>query len=65
MKAFIAAARTILWASVAAICVLTFVWPFAVSPDPAHPVFKVAAIATFAAFLVSLAVLLACKPRRT
>ena len=65
MRALVAIARMTLSASVLAMCLLTFGWPFAVSTDPSHPVFKVAAIATLLAFLLSLAVLLACKLRRT
>ena len=65
MSAVVALARTTLSASVLAMCLLTFGWPFAVSTDPSHPVFKGAAIATLLAFLLSLAALLACKLRRT
>ena len=57
-------ARTVLAASILAMCLLTFVWPFAVSPDPADPIYRIAAISAFFAFLVWLAALLACKARR-
>ena len=46
--------RGILAASVVGACALTFVWPFAVSADPADPAFRSLAIGTFVAFLVSL-----------
>jgi len=52
-------ARSVLWTCVAAICVLTFAWPFVVSPDPAQPAFKIAAIAVLLLFFVSMLVLLA------
>ncbi len=46
--------------TIAAMCALTFVWPFAVSPDPSQPVFKWVAIATLISFLAALiAVLIA------
>jgi hypothetical protein len=51
----------VMWTSIAAICLLTFVWPLAVSADPGHPAFKIAAIATFAVFFTSLAALLAVR----
>ncbi|OGA37408.1 MAG: hypothetical protein A3G24_04140 [Betaproteobacteria bacterium RIFCSPLOWO2_12_FULL_62_13] len=51
-------ARGALWCSVVAICVLTFVWPFVVSPDPGQPVFKISAIAVLLLFLLSMLVLL-------
>lgn len=53
--------RGILAASAALACALTFVWPFAVSADPADPAFRTVAIATFVAFLVSLASLAALR----
>ena len=56
--------RWVLAASVASACALTFVWPFAVSADPADPAFRVLAIATLLAFLVSLAALSALRLRR-
>ena len=56
--------RGILAASVAAACALTFVWPFAVSADPADPAFRTLAIGTFVTFLVSLAALAASRVRR-
>lgn len=52
-------ARATLWCSVVLICVLTFVWPFAVSPDPVQPAFKIVAIAVLLLFLLSMLVLLA------
>ena len=55
----------VLGASVAAMLLLTFVWPVAVSSDPAHAGFKIAAIATFAVFFLALAVLLAARLART
>jgi hypothetical protein len=51
-------------ASVAVALLLTFVWPVAVSSDPAHGGFKLAAIGTFAVFFVSLVVLLALRLAR-
>ena len=57
--ALTACARSLLWICVAAICMLTFVWPFAVSPDPAQPAFKIAAIAVLLLFFLSMLVLLA------
>ena len=56
--------RAVFGASVAATLLLTFVWPLAVSSDPAHAGFKLAAIATFAVFFVSLAALLALRLAR-
>jgi len=52
-------ARGALWCSVVSICVLTFVWPFAVSSDPDQPAFKISAIAILLLFLLSMLVLLA------
>lgn len=57
-------ARWLLTLSVVAILALTFVWPFAVSPDPADPRFEIAAIAAFALFLGSVAALAAARLRR-
>lgn len=63
-KGLPALARWLLGLSVAAIVALTFVWPFAVSPDPADPCFRIAAIATFLVFLGSLAALVVARLRR-
>jgi hypothetical protein len=52
-------ARGALWCSIAAISVLTFVWPFAVSAAPDQPAFKLGAIAVLLLFLLSMLVLLA------
>ena len=57
--ALTACARGVLWICVAAICVLTFVWPFAVSTDPAQPAFKIVAIAVLLLFFAAMLVLLA------
>jgi membrane protease YdiL (CAAX protease family) len=57
--------RWVFWFTIVAMCALTFVWPFTVSADPANPAFKVAAIATLLAFLVSLAALLTAGLRRS
>ena len=51
----------VMWISIVVMCALTFVWPLAVSADPGHPVFKIAAITTFAVFFASLAALLAVR----
>ena len=56
--------RGVLAASVVGACALTFVWPFAVSADPADPAFRVLATGTLLAFLVSLAALSALRLRR-
>ena len=56
--------RGVLAASVAGACALTFVWPFAVSADPADPAFRTLAIGTFVAFLVSLVAGAALQLRR-
>ena len=56
--------RWVLAASVASACLLTFFWPFAVSADPGDPVFRILAIGTLVAFLVSLAALSALRLRR-
>ena len=50
--------RGIFGIAIAAMCALTFVWPFAVSTDPSHPVFKTVAIAALLVFLATLATLL-------
>ena len=49
--------RWILIAAAIAACLLTFVWPFTVSPDPGDPAFRVLAIATFIALLASITAL--------
>jgi len=54
-------ARGGLWCSVVSICVLTFVWPFAVSSSPDQPGFKFVAIAVLLLFLLSMLVLLAAR----
>jgi hypothetical protein len=51
--------------SVATICALTFVWPFAVSADPAQAEFRAFAIAAWIGFLAALVLLLACRVRHT
>lgn len=61
MDAFLRLMQAILGASVLATLLLTFVWPMAVSADPAHAGFKTAAIVTFVVFFVALAVLLAVR----
>jgi hypothetical protein len=66
--ALAATARALLWLCVAAMCLLTFAWPFVVSPDPAQPHFKPVAIATLCGFLAAMAILLvdkACRAPRT
>lgn len=69
--------RWIFGSAVAAMCALAFAWPYAVSADPSHPVFKPAAIAALVVFLAALVALLtwrvrdsskhqaACRARRT
>ena len=52
------AARALFWTCCAAIVLLTFAWPYAVSPDPANVLFKPVAIATFCTFCAALVVLL-------
>ena len=59
-----ALARWLLTLSVLAIVALTFVWPFALSSDPADPRFRIVAIATFVVFLGSLAALAVARLRR-
>ena len=49
--------RWILVAAAVVACLLTFVWPFTVSADPADPVFRVLAITTLVALLASIAAL--------
>ena len=56
--------RRLLFASVAAILLLTFVWPFLLSSDPADPRFRAAAIVTFVIFLGAVSVLAIAKLRR-
>ena len=63
MNASAAIARIVFWMSVAAMCLLTFVWPFAVSADASHPVYRVAATFTLLAFFASMLVLLARRAR--
>lgn len=68
MNSIIIASRWLLAGSIVVICILTFVWPFAVSPDPSHPLFKIIAIAALTVFLVALTAILvekACKAPRT
>ncbi len=59
-----ALARWLLGISVAAIVALTFIWPYALSPDPADPRFRVAAIAAFVAFLGSVLALAVARLRK-
>jgi hypothetical protein len=61
--AFLQGARVLLAVSVAAMCLLTFVWPLAVSADPGHSLFRIVAIATFAVFFASLVAVLAARLR--
>jgi hypothetical protein len=49
--------RWILSVATVCACLLAFAWPFAVSPDPANPVFRVLAIGTFVAVLGAIATL--------
>ena len=49
--------RWILSAAVVSACLLTFVWPFAVSSDPGDATFRVLAIGTFVTLLASIAAL--------
>jgi uncharacterized membrane protein len=68
LSTFATLARWTLAGSIVAICALTFVWPFTVSPDPSHPGFRVAAIATLVCFLAALVAILvekACRVPRT
>ena len=58
------AANLLLAVSVAAMLALTFVWPLAVSADPAHPEFKGAAIVTFILFFAALSALLVLRLAR-
>ena len=58
------AAQVALALSVAAMLALTFVWPLAVSADPANPEFKAAAIVTFILFFATLAALLVLQLAR-
>ena len=61
MNALRRLAATVLWLSAAAGVGLAFLWPFAISPDPAGAAFRVAGIATLVAFLAALAVTVAFK----
>ena len=54
-------ARGALWGSVAAICALTFAWPFLVSDHAEQPAFKLAAISTLLVFFLAMLVLLAAR----
>jgi hypothetical protein len=68
MAVLMPAARAALWTSVAAMVCLTFVWPFAVSADPAQDAFKPAAIGALSVFVLAMAVILvekACRAPRT
>ena len=58
-RVLVGCARGALWVSVAAICLLTFAWPFIVSADPGQPAFKTGAISALLVFLLSMLVLLA------
>jgi hypothetical protein len=57
-------AKGVLWLSVACMCVLTFVWPFAVSDDPGQPGLKIGAIAVLLLFFLSMLALLADRVAR-
>ncbi len=57
--------RVLLTLSAVLACALTFLWPFAVSADPADPAFRAIAIATLVVFLASLAALAALRLRAT
>jgi hypothetical protein len=68
MRAATTIASIALWSSIALACVLTFVWPFAVSEDPSDPRFRVLAISALLVFLASLVAALAlrtCRAPRT
>jgi hypothetical protein len=54
-------AQAALWCSVAAICALTFVWPFLVSDHADQPAFKLAAISTLLLFFFAMLALLVEK----
>jgi hypothetical protein len=56
--------RAILAASCAFACFLAFVWPFAVSADPADAAFRTLAIGTFVVLLGSIAALAFLRLRR-
>ena len=56
--------RWILALASASACLLTFVWPFAVSADPADATFRTLAIGTFITLLASIAVLALLRLRR-
>lgn len=60
--------RTLLWTSVALVCVLTFVWPALAPESRESTAYQVAAIAAMWLFIAALAALLwekACKAPRT
>ena len=57
-------ARWLLIAATASILLLTFVWPFAISADPADPRFRVAAIAVFVFFLAAVTILAVARLKR-
>jgi ABC-type transport system involved in multi-copper enzyme maturation permease subunit len=46
--------RNVFLVTIVVMCVLAFVWPFAVSADPALPLFKWVAIATLNIFFILL-----------
>jgi hypothetical protein len=48
----------VLWCAIAAICALTFVWPFVVSDHADQPAFKLAAISTLLLFFLAMLALL-------
>jgi len=55
--------RWFLAVSVLSACLLTFVWPFAVSGQPNDPLFRVLATGTFITLLGSIAALGFCRLR--
>ena len=55
--------RAVLWGSTAASVFLAFVWPIAVSADPAGDAFRMFAVGTLVAFLLSLAAVVALGAR--
>lgn len=56
--------RWILAVAAASACLLTFVWPFAVSADPANATFRMLAMGTFVVLLASIATLALLRLRR-
>ena len=58
------ALRRIFGCAIAAMCLLAFAWPFAVSPDPSQPIFKLVAITTLIVFFVSMIALLIARIAR-